>query len=304
MRCAIAVAFSHAFLVATGIADAGECKGNPAAIGTSRVITIDPTEHGRIGKMNYAETLPLEDHEVVLTFDDGPLSPYTNRILDTLALHCVKATFFVVGRMANNFPRLLRRAYGEGHTIASHSQNHPLKMQQLSAADAEKEIEDGMASIVTALGDAQALAPFFRFPGFGRTAEVEEYLASRGIMVWSADFPADDWTRISAKQVLARALDRLERHGRGVLLLHDIQPATALALPEFLQELKKRHYRIVHVVPAGPERPKTITEPQQWVMHAPPNQVLPPRRPASLEQRGAAGAVRPPMPRPKPRSPS
>src|SRR5215831_14441980 len=68
-----------------GVAQAADCPGNPNAIGTSRTIVVDPREHGRIGTMNYEETLPLADHEVVLTFDDGPLPPYTNQILKILA---------------------------------------------------------------------------------------------------------------------------------------------------------------------------------------------------------------------------
>jgi peptidoglycan/xylan/chitin deacetylase (PgdA/CDA1 family) len=89
-------------------------------------------------------------------------------------------------------------------------------------------------------------------------------------MTWSADFLADDWRRITAQQVLTRALDRLDRKGKGVLLLHDIQPRTALALPVLLKALKARGYRIVHVVPAGPDRPKTVAPPEAWAArHAP-----------------------------------
>ena len=68
---------------AGALADA--CPGRPDALGTSRVITVDPAEHSRIGTMQYHETLPLADKEVVLTFDDGPLPPYTNRVLDRTA---------------------------------------------------------------------------------------------------------------------------------------------------------------------------------------------------------------------------
>ena len=90
-------------------ASAGECPGNPGALGTSRTIVVDPREHTRIGTMDYAETLPLRDREVVLTFDDGPIPPYTNQILDMLAAECVRATYFIVGDMAKEYPALLRR---------------------------------------------------------------------------------------------------------------------------------------------------------------------------------------------------
>ena len=98
-----------------------------------------------------------------------------------------------------------------------------------------------------------------------RQEPVEAYLASHGYMTWSVDFMADDWTRISASEVVRRALDRLEARGRGILLLHDIQPATALGLATLLQELKTRGYKIVHVVEAGPNQPKTATLPEQWI---------------------------------------
>ncbi len=259
-----AIAGMLALATAGASALAADCPGHPDALGTSRVITVDPAEHARIGSMQYHESLPLEDKEVVLTFDDGPLPPYTNRVLDTLAAECVKATFFMVGRQARAFPDMVRRVYNEGHTVASHSQNHPLIFTRLPMAAAEKEIEDGRASVAAALGDERALAPFFRFPGLGRSNAIEDYLAAHGIMTWSADFLADDWRRITAQQVLTRALDRLDRKGKGVLLLHDIQPRTALALPVLLRALKARGYRIVHVVPAGPDRPKTVAPAEAW----------------------------------------
>jgi hypothetical protein len=134
-------------------------------------------------------------------------------------------------------------------------------------ARAQEEIEGGIASVSAALGDPKAIAPFFRIPGLLRAEPVEAYLGSRSLVTWSADFPADDWFRhITAKDIVKRALRRLEARGKGILLLHDIHPATVLALPTLLRELKARGYRIVHVVPSGPERPKTVTEPQEWAL--------------------------------------
>ena len=62
-----------------GAVEASECPGNPNAIGTSRTIVVDPVEHPRLGSLQYRETLPLKDHEVVLTFDDGPLPSKTSQ---------------------------------------------------------------------------------------------------------------------------------------------------------------------------------------------------------------------------------
>lgn len=249
----------------TAAARAADCPGNPDALGTSRTIVVDPREHPRVGTMQYGETLPLQDREVVLTFDDGPLPVHTNAILDILAAQCVKATFFLVGRMAKEFPQDVRRIHDAGHTIGTHSENHPFQFGKLPPERMAAEIDDGIAHVAAALADPSQLAPFFRIPGLRRSDTVEAALGSRGIMNWSADFPADDWRRISPTQVAHFALSRLEAKGKGVLLLHDIQARTQAALPVILQQLKERGYRVVHVVPATPDRPKTQTDPAQWV---------------------------------------
>jgi len=268
MRNTVAAYFLLTSLMGIGTAAGAECP--PDALGTSRTIVVDPTEHVRLGAHQYRESLPLQDREVVLTFDDGPLPPYTTRILDLLASECVKATFFMVGRMVRGYPSLVRRAYNEGHTIANHSQNHPFTFHKMTVEHASQEIEDGFTSLRTVLGDPNAVAPFFRIPGLLRQEPVERYLTSHGYMTWSVDFLADDWTHIRAEEIARRAIDRLEAKGRGIMLLHDIQPATALALPTILRELKARGFKVVHVQPATPDRPKTVTEPEQWALRTTP----------------------------------
>jgi peptidoglycan/xylan/chitin deacetylase (PgdA/CDA1 family) len=250
-------------------AAAETCPGNPDAIGTSRTITVDPAALPQIGSMQYKTSLPLEDHEVVLTFDDGPLPPNTNRILDTLAENCVKVNYFLVGQMANAYPSIVRRIYNAGHVVGTHSQHHPLTFRTMAEPRVESEVNDGIASVKAALGDPNALAPFFRIPGLLRAGRVETYLASQSIAVWSADEVADDWHRgITAKDIVRLAIDRIEaKNHRGVLLLHDIHPATAAALPMLLKELKARGYRIVHAVPAG-ERPLWVPEPLRLLIAA------------------------------------
>ena len=250
-------------------ASAANCPGHPDALGTSRTLVVDPREHPRIGTMQYPETLPLEDHEVVLTFDDGPLPHNSNQVLDILASQCVKATFFTIGRMAQAYPEGVRKLRDAGHSIGAHTQNHPLSMNRMPVERARQEIDDGIASVKAALGDDAPLAPFFRIPGLSRAEGVEDYLASQGIQTWSADFLADDWRHISSSRVYDLAVKRLEEKGRGILLLHDIQARTVAALPGILHELKARGYRIVHVVPATSEQRVTPTEPQQWQLHPP-----------------------------------
>jgi len=237
---------------------ADPCPTNPDALGTSRVITVSPEDFTRIGSMQYKQTLPLKDHEVVLTFDDGPLPPYSDSVLDTLASQCVKATYFLVGQMARAYPATVRRIYNEGHTIGTHSLDHPLVFQNLSLDRVEREVDGGINLVDQALGDPAALSPFFRIPGLGRSNTAEGFLASHSLVTWSADVVADDWFRhINAQQIVQRAMRRLEARGRGILLLHDIHPATAMALPVLLKQLKSNGFRIVQVVAAG-ERPLSL----------------------------------------------
>src|ERR1700694_2177161 len=254
-------------------ASAADCPGHPDALGTSRTLVVDPREHPRIGTMQYAETLPLEDHEVVLTFDDGPLPRNSNQVLEILAAQCVKATFFTIGRMASASPEGVRKLAAARHSIGTHTQNHPLTMNHMPIDRAKQEIDDGIASVKAALGDDTALAPFFRIPGLLRADGVEDYLASLGIQIWSADFLADDWRHVSSSRVYDLAIKRLEEKGKGILLLHDIQARTVAALPRILHEMKVRGYHIVHVVPATTEQPATPTEPQQWQLHPPTENV-------------------------------
>jgi hypothetical protein len=181
----------------------------------------------------------------------------------------------------------------------------------MAPAKAHQEMDEGIASVTDALGNPAELAPFFRIPGLIRADVVEKYMAERGIMIWSADFPADDWKHLSASEVMKRALTRLEQHGKGVLLLHDIQPATAMMLPNLLRELKRRGYHIVHVVPASATQPTTPTTPEQWLMRdaalaslraqVPPQVPLPPIPPRPRMSAPSADAVDvvPPIQTPK-----
>lgn len=229
------------------------CAGNPDALGVSRTIAIDPKTSPFLGRLQYKQTLPLEKGEVVLTFDDGPLPPMTNRVLDALAHECVKATFFIVGRMAGAYPHVLQKVSEAGHTIGTHSQTHPLIFPKLTQQAGLQEIEQGFASVKAALAPVGATPnPWFRFPGLGRTKFYEAYTQEHGISVFSVDAVADDWMHLKPDEVEKRALDRLTANGGGILLLHDIQPSTAVMLPNLLRELKARGFKIVHVVNATP----------------------------------------------------
>lgn len=237
-----------------------QCPGNPDALGTSRVLAISPDEFSHIGSMQYKQKLPLNDHEVVITFDDSPLPPYTDIILNILASQCVKANYFLIGQMAHTYPYLVRRIYNAGHTVGTHTLDHPLVLKRLPRPQVEHEVDGGIAAVQAAIGDPKAVAPFFRIPSLARSDAVDSFLASRSLVTWSVDVVADDWfRRITPQQIVQRAIQRLDAKGRGILLLHDIHPATALALPSLLKELKEHGYQVVHVVPAG-ELPKSVPE--------------------------------------------
>lgn len=253
---------------------AADCPGHPGALGTSRTLVVDPREHPLIGTMQYRETLPLKDHEVVLTFDDGPLPKYSNQVLQILADECIKATFFIIGSQAKANPEGVRKLVAAGHTVGTHSMDHPLTFDRMPIEKAEAEINGGIAWTSAAMTDPTQLAPFFRIPGLMRAEGVEKYLISRGIQVWSADFPADDWRHVASDRVYQLAIQRLEAKGKGILLLHDIQARTVAALPKIIRDLKARGYRIVHVVPATAERPATPTTTVEWLLH-PPTETTP-----------------------------
>lgn len=232
-----------------GAAEAGECTGNPSAIGTSRVISLDArTFHaGDLQAM-------LADRELVLTFDDGPLPPSTDKILKVLAAECVRATFFIVGEMADDSPAEVLRALRAGHTVGTHTQTHP-HLPTLPFDGALKEIDAGITSTRRALGGDAALAPFFRPPYLETTPEIEASLTARGIAIWNFGWLFDDWTDVSVDELVARVVKRAESEGKGVIILHDIWPVTARAVPRLLNELKQRGFRIVHVTWAHRGRP-------------------------------------------------
>lgn len=272
---AIAAALFHASLFQLDAVQAADCPGNPDAIGVSRTIVVDPRAHPRVGSFQYPETLPLKDKEVVLTLDDAP-RPASAPALDVLAAHCVKATYFVIGKHARDYPDILKKIQAAGHTIGTHSQTHPLSFNRMAAARAEKQIDDGIASVRAVLGDEAEIAPFFRVPGLLRGETVESVAAARGLMVWSTDVMSHDWKRhITADGIVRRTIDRLEAKGKGILLLHDIHPKTVEALPLIFRELKQRGYRIVHVQAATETRLATPTEPQDWQFQAPTQSPLP-----------------------------
>jgi peptidoglycan/xylan/chitin deacetylase (PgdA/CDA1 family) len=229
-----------------------DCPGNAAALGTERVLAVDPVQTAPVGRKQFPRTLPLTLKEIVLTFDDGPWPGTTDRVLDALKHECVRATFFMLGRNATAHPALAKRVLAEGHTVAHHTYKHPL-LSRMPVERADAEIDRGIAAVESAVYGEPGKpprTPFFRFPGFASSPALLTRLKERGIAVFGADLWPGDWNPMTPQHELDLLLQRLTRAGGGIVLLHDIQPKTAVILPELLRELKRRDYRVVHIVPA------------------------------------------------------
>jgi peptidoglycan/xylan/chitin deacetylase (PgdA/CDA1 family) len=234
-------------------AQAADCP-RQGTLGTSRILAVDAATTPRVGLKNFSQTLPLADHEVVLTFDDGPWPPTTPRVLATLAHECVRATFFLIGKPASEHPDLVRRIAAEGHSIGHHTWMHR-SLRQIPPEETTEEIDRGIAAVEMALhGVATNVpsTPFFRCPGFETTPATLELLQSRGIVVFGADLWASDWITMTPQHELKLLIDRLRSTRRGIILLHDPKARTADMLPAFLRYLRDNDYRVVHLVPAGP----------------------------------------------------
>jgi len=241
-----------ALLAGTAVPDASSCNRRDA-LGTARVLAVDAALFPRVGLKNFPETLPLADYEVVLTFDDGPRPPNTDKVLAALAQECARATFFLVGRSSAEFPELVRRMAAQGHTVAHHSWSHPM-MSKISFEQAKEDIERGIAAVEMALNGVSTKmpsTPFFRFPYFDATPATLDLLQARGIVVFGADLWASDWENITPEQELTILIERLDAARKGIILLHDAQTRTAAMLPAFLRYLHQNGYRIVHLVPAA-----------------------------------------------------
>lgn len=238
---------SALFVASGSAAFAQDCDGKADILGTARVMALDPAVLPRVGTVQYPQTVPLRDHEVVLSFDDGPEPSSTPAVLDALAAQCVKANFFLMGEHARIAPDLVRREYAEGHTIGTHTETHP-DLAKMPLADAENEIAGAIADVNAALGPTEHAAPFFRAPYLSTTPAIERYLAQSGLMLWSIDVDPEDWRPLTPDEVVARTMTALAKKGSGIILMHDVQTHTAAALPKFLRELKSHGYSVVHVV--------------------------------------------------------
>jgi len=231
---------------------------NPNALGISRVVEIDTTGAPGFGFEHFKAHDFLREGEVVLTFDDGPWPKNTPAVLAALAAHCTKAIFFPIGLHATYEPGLLKQVAAAGHAIGSHTWCH----QDLSKTKGRcnvngkvqtveynpiDEIEMGISAVHWAVGGPTA--PYFRFPALRQPPELIEYLGKRNIAIFSTDMDSFDFKMRKPEQVRQSVMDKLKKHGKGIVLVHDFQHATAEAAMDLLNDLKAGGYKIVFMKP-------------------------------------------------------
>jgi peptidoglycan/xylan/chitin deacetylase (PgdA/CDA1 family) len=255
------------------------CPGHPDALGISRVVEIDTTGGPGFGFEHFKQYDFLQPGEVVLTFDDGPWPHNTAEVLAALAANCTKAVFFPIGEHTMWAPEILKQVDAAGHTIGSHTWSHK-DLSKLSFEDAKVEVEKGISAVAWGLG--HPASPFFRFPALRHPPEVVTYLGQRNIGIFSTDMDSFDFKIRKPEQVINSVLTKLKKNGKGIVLLHDFQRATADAAPELLRQLKANGYRIVFMKAKAPVQtlaaydeevvkslklPTVTTRPTQDVVH-------------------------------------
>ena len=234
---------------------------NPNALGVARVVEIDTTGGPGFGFEHFKSHDFLREGEVVLTFDDGPWPKNTPAVLAALAAHCTKAIFFPIGLHATYEPGILKQVAAAGHAVGSHTWCH----QNLAKTkghcqfngktetveyDPKDEIEKGISAVRWAVGGPTA--PYFRFPALSQPQELIDYLGKRNIAIFSADMDSFDFKMRKPEQVRQSVMAKLKKHGKGIVLMHDFQHATAEAAMDLLNDLKAGGYKVVFMKPKFP----------------------------------------------------
>jgi peptidoglycan-N-acetylglucosamine deacetylase len=220
---------------------------NPDALGVSRVVEVDTTGGPGFGFEHFKQLDFLQDKEVVLTFDDGPWPGNTPAVLKALADQCTTGVFFSIGKHAGYHPEILRQVYAAGHTVGTHTWSHAnLNSKKLNEQQVKDELEKGFSAVKLALGTAPA--PFFRFPELQHNPAAVAYLGQRNVAIFSCDLDSFDFRKTSTPdKVVQTVMSKLDKLGKGIILMHDFQKHTADALPELLRRLKAGGYKVVQM---------------------------------------------------------
>jgi peptidoglycan/xylan/chitin deacetylase (PgdA/CDA1 family) len=267
-------------------APAPGCAGNPNALGTSRVVEIDTTGGPGFGFEHFNAHDFLAKGEIVLTFDDGPWPNTTPAVLEALAAHCTKATFFAIGQHAMWHPEILKQVVAQGHTVGSHTWSHK-DLSKMPVEMAKAEFEKGFSGVKRAAG--VPTASFFRFPSLKHPQEIVNYVGSRNIAIFSTDIDSFDFTMRKPDAVVKAVMKKLEKKGKGMLLMHDFQQATSKAVPDLLRELKAAGYKVVHM--KSKDQARTVAEFDEQVLKETKGPVTGGDRPTSSVVKTISGST-------------
>ncbi|WP_262048542.1 polysaccharide deacetylase family protein [Bradyrhizobium sp. Bra78] len=220
---------------------------NPNALGVSRVVEIDTTGGPGFGFDHFKQFDFLTDKEVVLTFDDGPWPVNTPAVLKALADECTKGLFFSVGKHATYHPEILRQVLAQGHTIGAHTWSHVnLNGKKMTEQQALDEVEKGFSAVKFALGTNPA--PFFRFPQLQHNPAIVTYFGTRNVAMFSTDIDSFDFRKgATPDKIISNVMTKLDKLGKGIILMHDFQKHTGEAMPALLARLKAGGYKIVQM---------------------------------------------------------
>lgn len=179
-----------------------------------------------------------EIKKVALTFDDGPHPIYTEQILDGLQKRGVKASFFIVGAYAEQYPEIVRRIAEEGHTIGNHTYSH----MQLTARNKEA-FADELRETSGVIEEITGKETIFVRPPYGVWDKKLEKELKMFPVLWTID-PLD-WCSTDADCVVGRVIEKIK--GNDIILLHDEYESTKIATLEIVDRLQKRGYEFVTV---------------------------------------------------------
>ena len=225
-------------------APAKSACANPDALGLSRTVVVDTTGGPGFGFEHFKQLDFLGDKEVVLTFDDGPWPGNTPGVLKALADECTKAVFFPIGKHATYYPEILKQVAAAGHTVGAHTWSHTnLNSKKLTEQQVRDEMEKGFSAVKMALGANPA--PFFRFPQLQHNPAGMAYLGSRNIAMFSCDLDSFDFKSATSDKIVNTVMTKVDKLGKGIILMHDFQKHTAEALPALLRRLKAGGYKVV-----------------------------------------------------------
>jgi peptidoglycan/xylan/chitin deacetylase (PgdA/CDA1 family) len=223
---------------------------NPNAMGIARVVEIDTTGGPGFGFQHFKSYDFLNDREVVLTFDDGPWLGHTPAVLKALTDQCVRATFFSIGKHATYYPEILKSVVAAGHTVGSHTWSHAdlqATVRNEGLEVAKEQFEKGASAVRMTAG--VAIAPFFRFPDLRHPPEMLTYLGERNVASFSTDVDSWDFKIKKPEELTKSLMGKLRKAGKGVILMHDFQKVTSIALPQILEQLHQEGFKVVHIVP-------------------------------------------------------